>query len=65
MFHLSVDIRPVDSLNQVEQELDNDGEIEGGEDILRRRRKGDTRSLAKKLSKDINQLKKEKEEYSV
>jgi hypothetical protein len=60
------ELEPRHELSAVEQELD------GGESIVRegavwRKRRGDTqkvRNLAKKLSKDVNQLRKEKEEYS-
>lgn len=61
--NFSFDDRSMDEMNTVEDQLDGDGEI-----ILQRRRKGDTekvRNLAKKLSRDVSQLKKEKEEYSV
>ena len=50
-------------MNTVEDQLDGDDEF-----ILQRRRKGDTekvRNLAKKLRRDVSQLKKEKEEYYV
>ena len=50
----------------MERELDSAGEMVR-DGVVWRRRRGDTekvRTLAKKLSKDVDQLKKEKEEYS-
>ena len=59
----------------VERLLDGEGGLgekggEGGGEgvVIRRRRKGDTekvRKLAKRLSQDVQLLKKEKEEYTV
>ena len=62
--------RPEDEMSAVERLLDGDGglaEGEGGGGVMLRRKKGDTekvRKLAKRLSKDVEQLKKENEEYS-
>ena len=50
----------------MEQELDHEGELVR-DGVVYRRKIGDTervRKLAKKLTKDVDQLKKEKEEYS-
>lgn len=65
--------RPKDEgLSAAERLLDGDeglgeeGEKVGG--VIMRKRKGDTynvRKLAQKLTKDVEQLKKEKEEYSM
>ena len=67
--HCTCRPRAVNDLSAVEQQLDDYGGLEDGVgEILRRQRKGDTeivRKIAKKLSKDVDQLKKEKEEYSV
>ena len=70
--------RPEDELSMVERLLDGEGGLgeKGGEGgggggegvVIRRRRKGDTekvRKLAKRLSQDVQLLKKEKEEYTV
>ena len=72
LFAFSIVIsRQEDELGTVERQLDDDdGQLEegSGEVLLKRRRRGDTdkvRKLAKKLSRDVDQLKKEKEEYSV
>ena len=67
MTTLCLNFRPKDPLSAVEQELDSAGDVVQ-DGVIWRRRRGDTekvRKLAKKLSKDVDQLKKEKEEYSV
>ena len=66
--HISCGIitRSKDELSAVEQELDTQGDMVR-DGVVWRRRRGDTekvRKLAKKLSNDVDQLKKEKEEYS-
>jgi pSer/pThr/pTyr-binding forkhead associated (FHA) protein len=56
-----------DDLRTVEQELDNVGELVR-DGVVYRRKRGDTervRKLAKKLTRDVDQLRKEKDDYSV
>ena len=56
-----------DDLRTVEQQLDNVGELVR-DGVVYRRKRGDTervRKLAKKLTRDVDQLRKEKDEYSV
>ena len=56
----------VEHLLDGDEGLGEEGEKVGG--VIMRRRKGDTdnvRKLAQKLTKDVEQLKKEKEEYSM
>ena len=56
-----------DDLRTVKQQLDNVGELVR-DGVVYRRKRGDTervRKLAKKLTRDVDQLRKEKDEYSV
>ena len=59
------ELSAVEHLLDGEEGLGEEGEKVGG--VIIRKRKGDTavRKLAQKLTKDVEQLKKEKEEYSM